>query len=311
MKGRVPSVQAAETATKRKRSAVILLPSLAGRPSALFFHAVRRSVMPGMNSRIAATAVKESWKEMSKRAAGDTTRIAKAASARVLKRSLPAAHQDREEQGQRHEQGPHRRHAEPRDEGVEDNRCEGEQGRELLDVEPQKQGFRGFQERPDEKEGDEGDDPHVEARNGDDVGGPRPVEPVLNRPRDLALLPEGHGLDEGPLGEGGLGTDAVADPGAELLQGLPCGITLPLADQDDLPGVVYETPHPDPLKPEVALIVEGAGVPEAPGVLQARLRPDEIADLEKTRVLPDREQQFSAHAPGKPFARNPRGLQYE
>ena len=45
--------------------------------------------MPGMNSRIDATAMKESWKEMSKRAAGDTTRIAKAASARVFKRSLP------------------------------------------------------------------------------------------------------------------------------------------------------------------------------------------------------------------------------
>jgi len=88
-------------------------------------------------------------------------------------------------------------------------------------------------------------------------------------------------------------------------------VPLSLAYQNDLPGVVDETPHPDALEPEVSLVVEGAGISEAPGVPEANFRPNEIPDLEMTRVLPDRKQQFPAYDPGKPFAGNPRGFQHE
>jgi hypothetical protein len=238
---------------------------------------------------------------MSKRAAGDRTRIAKAERQGVQKIS-PAAHQDRDQQGERHEQGSHRGHPEPRYKCVEDDGCKGKESRQLLDIIPQQQVLRSFQECPDEEECDQGNDSHVEARNGDDVRGARTVEPVLDVPGNLALLPEGHGLDEGSLGEGGLGADAVADPGPELLHGLHCGIALSLADQDDLPGVVHETPHPYALKPEVALVVERAGVRGAARMLQTHLRPDEIPVFELTCVLPDRQEKFPAHALRKSFA---------
>ena len=88
MKGRVPSVAAADTAKKRATFAASFLSSRAACPSAPFFHAVRRSVTPGMKRRMAATAAKDSWNEMSNRAAGETARMAKAARARVLGRSL-------------------------------------------------------------------------------------------------------------------------------------------------------------------------------------------------------------------------------
>jgi len=222
-----------------------------------------------------------------------------------------AAHQDGHKQGERHEQGPHRRHAETGDEGVEDDRTECGKGGELLKVEPQQEVLRRLQQGPDDKEGDEGDDPDVEARYGDDVGCPRPVEPVLDLPRDFALLPEGHGLDERPFGERGPGADPLADDRPEPFQGLPPGRALPLADQNDFPGVVHEAPHPDSLEAKMALVVEAAGVCKAARDFQSDRRADVIPVFEIPRVLPDGQQEPAADVFRCPLTVDPHGLQDE
>jgi len=88
MMGRVPRVAAADTARKRDTfAASCRISRTTGFPGSLF-QADRHSVIPGIRSRSAATAAKESWKEMSNSALGENRRITKAARARVLGRSL-------------------------------------------------------------------------------------------------------------------------------------------------------------------------------------------------------------------------------